>query len=345
MKGRLVDFLLDYFGFLLRAVTVLAVVLVVLAALAALRNRNRKAGDGELDVVKLNDRYKQMAHQLQHALLDRHQLKALRKAEAKQEKSRKKEAKDRPRVFVLDFDGDIKASAADPLAQEVTALLELAKPTDEVVLRLESGGGIVNGYGLAASQLARIRAAGVPLTVCVDKVAASGGYLMACVGQRILSAPFALIGSIGVVAQLPNVHRLLKRHDVDFEVVTAGKYKRTLTLFGENTEQGREKFKQDLEDIHGLFKEFVSRYRPQLLVDEVATGEVWLGEAALNKHLVDELKTSDEYLAERAKQAELFQLRYVQKRNLAQRIGVGTSLALDRVVLSWLTRLLQQRFW
>ncbi|NQD92283.1 protease SohB, partial [Pseudomonas sp. CrR25] len=184
-----------------------------------------------------------------------------------------------------------------------------------------------------------------PLTVCIDKVAASGGYMMACIGEKIISAPFAILGSIGVVAQLPNVHRLLKKHDIDFEVLTAGEYKRTLTVFGENTEKGREKFQEDLESIHELFKNFVARYRPQLKIDEVATGEVWLGQAALEKQLVDELKTSDEYLAGRAADAELFHLHYVEKKTLQERVGLAASVALDRFVLNWLGRLNQQRFW
>lgn len=169
--------------------------------------------------------------------------------------------------------------------------------------------------------------------------------MMACIGEKIISAPFAVLGSIGVVAQLPNLHRLLKKHDIDFEVLTAGEYKRTLTIFGENTEKGRQKFQEDLEITHELFKNFVARYRPQLAIDEIATGEVWLGMSALEKQLVDELKTSDEYLAERAKTAELFHLHYAEKKSLQERIGLAASVALDRFALTWLSRLNQQRFW
>jgi len=200
---------------------------------------------------------------------------------------------------------------------------------------------MVHGYGLAASQLARIRQAGVPLTVCVDKVAASGGYMMACIGNRILSAPFAILGSIGVVAQIPNLHRLLKKHDIDYEVLTAGEYKRTLTVFGENTEKGRQKFQEDLELTHVLFKDFVSRFRPQLDIDQVATGEVWLGQAALGRQLVDELKTSDEYLAERAREADIYHLHFAQKKSLQERVGMAAGSALDGV----LGTLQKQRFW
>ena len=342
------EFLLDYADFLLRTLTVVIAIIAVLLTMAALRGKGRGKGSGQLQVSRLNDFYKTLRERLEHELLDKAQLKARRKAEAKQAKQEKKECKEglsKPRVFVLDFDGDIKATATDSLRHEITALLSMATAQDEVVLRLESGGGLVHGYGLAASQLARIRQAGVPLTVCVDKVAASGGYMMACIGDKVLSAPFAILGSIGVVAQLPNIHRLLKKHDIDVEMLTAGEYKRTLTVLGENTEKGREKFQEDLDTTHELFKNFVARYRPQLNIDEIATGEVWLGVSALNKHLVDELKTSDEYLAERAREAELFHLHFAEKKSLPERFGLAASVTLDRLLLNWWSRFNQQRFW
>lgn len=343
-EGIYVEFFADYMGFLAKTVTLVVAIVVVLLAAGMARGKVRRAS-GHLQVDKLNDFYKQLRHRLEQSVLDKDQLKAAHKIEAKAQKQAKKAGVHKPRVFVLDFDGDIKASATDNLRHEITALLSLAKPQDEVVLRLESGGGMVHSYGLASSQLARIRQAGVPLTVCIDKVAASGGYMMACIGEKIIAAPFAVLGSIGVVAQLPNVHRLLKKHDIDFEVHTAGEYKRTLTVFGENTEKGREKFQQDLETIHELFKGFVARYRPKLAIDEIATGEVWLGLSALDKQLVDELGTSDEYLAERARDADLFHLHYVEKKSLQERVGLAASVALDRFSLNWLSRLNQQRFW
>ncbi|MGJ0534775.1 MAG: protease SohB [Methylocystis sp.] len=343
-KGECVEFFAEYASFLAKTITLVVAILVLLVAASVVRSKGRRPA-GHLQVNKLNDFYKQLRQRLEHSVLDKDQLKATHKAEAKAAKQAKKAGLHKPRVFVLDFDGDIKASATDHLRHEITALLSLATPQDEVVLRLESGGGMVHSYGLASSQLARIRQAGVPLTVCIDKVAASGGYMMACIGDKVIAAPFAVLGSIGVVAQLPNVHRLLKKHDIDFEVHTAGEYKRTLTIFGENTEKGREKFQQDLETIHELFKNFVARYRPNLNIDEIATGEVWLGLSALEKRLVDELRTSDEYLAERALKAELFHLHYVEKKTLQERVGLAASVALDRFTLNWLSRLNQQRFW
>jgi serine protease SohB len=340
-----VEFLAEYASFLAKTVTLVIAIVVVLVTAATLRSKGRRRSAGQLQVSKLNDFYKGLRERLEQSLFDKDQLKTLRKQQAKSEKKHKKQPESKPRVFVLDFDGDIKASATESLRHEITALLSLATPKDEVVLRLESGGGMVHSYGLASSQLARIRQAGVPLTICIDKVAASGGYMMACIGDKIISAPFAILGSIGVVAQLPNVNKLLKKHDIDFEVLTAGEYKRTLTVFGENTEKGREKFQQDLDITHRLFKNFVSQYRPQLAIDEVATGEIWLGVAALDKQLVDELKTSDEYLADRAKSAELFHLHYAERKSLQERVGLAASSSLERVLVNGWGRLTQQRFW
>ncbi|MGV8920616.1 MAG: protease SohB [Pseudomonas sp.] len=340
------DFVFEYTSFLAKTVTLVVAILIVLAAAASLRSKGRRKAAGQLQVSKLNDFYKALRERLEQSLLDKDRLKALRKEQGKTlKKEKKKPTEAKSRVYVLDFDGDIKASATESMRHEITALLTLATPKDEVVLRLESGGGMVHSYGLASSQLARIRQAGIPLTICIDKVAASGGYMMACIGNKIISAPFAILGSIGVVAQLPNVNRLLKKHDIDFEVLTAGEYKRTLTVFGENTEKGREKFQEDLDITHELFKNFVARYRPQLAIDEVATGEVWLGMAALDKQLVDELKTSDEYLADRAKVAEVFHLHYSERKSLQERVGLAASGSVDRLLLNWWSRLTQQRFW
>jgi serine protease SohB len=340
-----VEFIFDYASFLAKTVTIVIAIIVVLVVIASMRGRGRRSAGGQLHVTKLNDFYKGLRDRLEGSLLDRARLKALRKAQAKDLKKDKKSTEAKPRVYVMDFDGDIKASATENMRTEITALLTLATPKDEVVLRLESGGGMVHSYGLASSQLARIRQAGIPLTICIDKVAASGGYMMACIGNRIISAPFAVLGSIGVVAQLPNVNRLLKKHDIDFEVLTAGEYKRTLTVFGENTEKGREKFQEDLDITHELFKNFVASYRPQLQIDEVATGAVWLGLAAKDKQLVDELKTSDEYLSEKAKTADVFHLHYAERRSLQQRVGLAATASVDRLVTGWWAKLTQQRFW
>ena len=234
------------------------------------------------------------------------------------------------RVFVLDFNGDIQASAVGNLRNEISAVLQVASDKDEVVVRLESPGGLVHSYGLAASQLKRVRDREIPLTICVDQVAASGGYMMACIGSRLMAAPFAVIGSIGVVAQIPNFHRLLKKNNVDVELMTAGEYKRTLTIFGENTDKMREKFQEELDDTHLLFKQFVRDNRASLDLDKVATGEHWFGLRALELGLVDELKTSDEYLVERSDQAEVFEVRWEEKRRLIDRLGLAAEGAITR---------------
>lgn len=245
----------------------------------------------------------------------------------------------RKRLFVVLFDGDIKASALSNLREEITAILQIAGSEDEVVVCLESPGGMVANYGLAASQLARVRSAGVKLTIIVDKVAASGGYMMACVADRILAAPFAMLGSIGVVAQLPNFHRLLQRNDVDFELFTAGEYKRTVTMFGENTAEGKEKFQSDLEEIHTLFQHFVTEFRPQLDIGKVATGEVWFGQRAIEMKLIDEIKTSDEYLTTQAKNADLFQVEYKERHNIAKKFGLAAQSGIESAAARLFSRL------
>lgn len=300
-------------------------VLLVLAAVATLRLARRRDSPREphLQVKKLNDKYQGLADALQHAMLSKHDLKHYLHDRRRAEKEAQRNAEVRPRVFVLEFKGDLRASAVRTLREEITAVLTVATPKDEVFVRLESGGGLVMSYGLAASQLARIKQAGIPLVVAVDQIAASGGYLMACVADRILAAPFAIVGSIGVVAQLPNLHGLLKKHDIDYELHTAGEYKRTLTLFGENTEQGRAKLKEELEETHTLFKNFLTAHRPQLDIAAVATGEHWHGVRALELKLVDDLITSDDYLLKRAQDAALYALRYPTRRSLGEKLGLS----------------------
>ena len=337
------EILFGYLEFLAKVATVVIAVIVVFGALSAIRRRGRHS-PGQLRVKKLNEFFSDLQQRLELSMLNKKQAKQLIKKKAKSLKLEKQGESDRPRVFVLDFDGDIRASATDNLRNEITALLNVASQDDEVLLRLQSGGGLVSSYGLAASQLVRIRDAGIPLTVCIDKVAASGGYMMACIANKIMSSPFAMVGSIGVVAQLPNLNRLLNRYDIDFEVLTAGEFKRTLTVFGKNTEEGRAKFQQDLEVTHELFKNFVSNYRPSLDINAIATGEVWLWVNAQKKQLVDEIKTSDEYLTSRAKHADLYHLQYVNRKTFQERVGLTASSILDRVLLSWISRLVEHRY-
>ena len=338
------EFLLDIAGFLSKTlIIVIAIIAVILTVFAARRDRGGRS-DGQLNVSSLNDFYDDLQEEMQAEILDKAQYKAERKALEQQRKHESESDSPRQRVFVLDFDGDMQASEVSTLRQEISAVLSMARPEDEVVIRLESPGGVVHGYGLAASQLARIRDANIPLTICIDKVAASGGYLMACIGNKIISAPFAVLGSIGVVAQVPNIHRLLKKHDVDVEMLTAGEYKRSLTLMGENTEKGREKFQEDLETTHLLFKQFVHHYRPQLDMDRIATGEVWLGTDALKMQLVDELQTSDSYLTQKVRNADVYSVNFSRKKPLTERMGLAAAQGAEHSLMRLWSKLNNQRW-
>ena len=246
------ELLAEYLGFLLKIVTLLVALVILIVSVTAIK-RSRE-GDEQLQVQELNERQQDLRLSLQEEWLDSKAIKKLHKEREKKAKADLASQSTRPRVFVLDFKGDLDASQAPVLGREISLLLGLLRPEDEVVVRLESAGGYVHSYGHAAAQLQRLRDKNLALTVCVDRVAASGGYMMACTATKLLVAPFAILGSIGVVAEVPNVHRLLKKHEVDYEVLTAGDYKRTLTVFGENTPEGKQKFLDDLEQTHQMFK-------------------------------------------------------------------------------------------
>ena len=343
------EIFIGYGVFILEVITLLLIVAAVVTTVISIKQK-KHTQQGELVITDLSQTFKETGKALREFHLSEEELKAVEKAEKKAEKMKAKalkaqrkkgeatEEEQKPTLYVLHFKGDIAASETMALREEISAIIQTAKSDDEVLLCLESPGGMVHGYGLAASQLARLKQHDIKLTVAVDKVAASGGYMMACVADKIVSAPFAIIGSIGVVAQVPNVHRLLKKHDVDVDVMTAGEYKRTVTILGENTEKGKQKFQQELDETHQLFKQFVAQYRPHLDVDRVATGEHWFGQQALQLNLVDEILTSDDVLLQAMKEKRVLGLRYTVKKPLLQRIGKQAEESADNLLLNLLKK-------
>lgn len=332
------EFLIEYGMFAAKLITVVAAIVIALIAVIgfSFAKTQLSGADERIEVKKLNDKFHNMGMTLKSALLSEKAFKSEIKEDKKKQKSKNKgEPEDRNRIFVCEFSGDIKASAVDSLREEISAILAVAEEHDEVVALIESPGGTVHGYGLAASQLARLRKKNIKLTAAVDKVAASGGYMMACVADHIIAAPFAIIGSIGVVAQLPNFNRLLKQHNIDFEEVTAGEHKRTLTVFGENTDEDRAKFKEELEDAHALFKEFVSDNRPSVDIEKIATGEHWFAKRALELDLVDELITSDDYLFSASEEKDIYQVSFHRKKPVLEKMIGGSS----RLVMKFLESL------
>ena len=324
----MLEIFLEYGLFLLKVITVLISVIVLISFVAASKKSNTSEG---LEIENLNEKYKGLSDSLNKAVMEKDEWKKKQKSEKTIAKKNKKKKTRKPKAYILDFIGDIKASAVSSLREEVTAILDIAKRNDQIVLRLDNHGGVVHEHGLAASQLARIRQKKIHLTVVVDKVAASGGYLMASVANKIYAAPFAILGSIGVIAQLPNFNRLLDNYGVDFEQITAGQYKRNVTMFGKNTDEDREKLKDQLEEIHELFKSSVNEYRPQLDLERVATGEHWYGSKALELGLIDEIKTSDELLIEMAKKYEIFSVKLKIKKPLKKRLLSNIDSLLEKV--------------
>lgn len=320
------QFLMEYGLFLAKITTIVVSILVIIAFAFAMALKD-KEDRPRLRIKKINDKYDRYTNRINEMILDRKDYKKFKKQQKKDIEERKRNPI--KKVFVIDFYGDIKASETHGLTECITAILTSATTDDEVVVRVDSGGGMVHAYGLASSQLQRIRQHNIPLTVAIDKVAASGGYMMACVADRIIAAPFAIVGSIGVIAQLPNFNRFLKKRDIEYEQIMAGEYKRTLSMFGENTKKDRVKTQEDVENIHTLFKNFVTEHRPQVLIDQVSTGEHWHGIQALQLNLVDQLITSDEYLLTASKHSDIYQVKYKSKRKVTEKFIGGLDAMLN----------------
>lgn len=325
------EFFFSYGLFIAKVITGL---IALAFAVAIVGSGRKKDESSKLKITNLNEKHIELTNSVKYALLDKKAIKQQQKEEAKkakQDKKAKVQEKPKSKLFVLNFDGDIRASEVETLREEITAMLSVAEPHDEVLLKLDNSGGMVHEHGLAASQLQRIKDARLNFTVSIDRVAASGGYMMACVADKIVAAPFAIIGSIGVLAQLPNFNRLLDKAGIDFEQHTAGEFKRTVTMFGKNGEKEREKLKTELQETHDLFRDFVSENRPKLEIEKVSTGEHWYGKQALDLALVDELKTSDEYLIENLELYDIYELKMEVKQSLQDKFFGGLFSSVDRL--------------
>jgi serine protease SohB len=358
------EYLFEYGMFVAKVLTLVVAIIVLIGVLVSAGSRGRRGANapkGSISIMHLNDELDDMRDAMRRSVLDKELFKQEQKLEKKRSKeeakAHKKRLKQSPqndhdpeddfkkRVYVIDFDGDLEASSVESLREEITAILSLARPKDEVLLRLESPGGMVHAYGLASSQLLRIKDQKVTLTICVDKVAASGGYMMACLADKLIAAPFAILGSIGVLVQLPNFNRLLRKHDVDYETITAGEFKTTLSTFGEITQKGREKVKEDIEAMHSLFKDWVKQHRPVVDIDSIATGETWVGLQALERSMVDELMTSDQCIVEACEDADVFHVRYDIRRSLGDKLGMAVQSSIDRAFMGLLRRVRESRFY
>ncbi len=355
------EYLIQYGMFLAKAATIVIAIIIVFGAIAASGNRQRKSGKkGHIKVTHLNEHFDEMKDTLRHTVLAKDQLKQVHKSEKKQAKletkeqaklekeALKKTETDSPaeqesdvpirkkRVYVLNFTGDIAAEEVSSLREEITAVLSLAEPSDEVLLRLESPGGMVHAYGLASSQLLRIKSKQIPLTICVDKVAASGGYMMACLADRLIVAPFSIIGSIGVLVQIPNFYRVLKKHEIDYEIISAGEFKRTLSQFGEITQKGKDKVQEEVETMHDIFKKWIKDHRPSVDIDKIATGETWVGTQAKERYMVDEIKTSDECIVSACENADVFEVEFEIQKSIQDKIGSVFQGTVEKLFSNWL---------
>ena len=339
----MIDLLVAYGFFLLKVITVLLVILIPILMISSSTKHKKETDKGRIIVKNLSDKLEEIGVTLKSAEMDPKAYKSFLK---ERNKKKKKELKGKSKeiVYVLDFKGDIQASAVDKLKQEINAIIASQVKCKEVVVKVESGGGSAYAYGLCAAELKRLVDNKIKLTVCIDKIAASGGYLMSCVATKIVAAPWAIVGSIGVIAQLPNFHRLLKKLDIDIEMHTAGKFKRTLTTLGKNTQQGRKKFISELEDLHIVFKDFVKENRSKIQVAKVSTGEVWQGDKAKKLGLIDEIGTSDDYLLKLASKFKLLEIQYFEKKPFTARLGTAAEVIVEKGIYKILDIFNKDRF-
>ena len=318
-----IELLSNYSLFLIKTLTVLISILLIISFIV---NSKKSDQSGSIEIKNVNKELDSIEENIKKNILTKSDFKKFIKAKKKSNKKLEK------RLFVIDFKGNIRASEIVSLRREVSGVILSCKKGDEVLLRLENSGGTVHEHGLAASQLKRIKDKKIPLTICVDKVAASGGYMMACVANKIIASPFAIIGSIGVLAQVPNFNKLLKDKGINFEQHTAGNYKRTVTMFGENTDKDREKLNEQLEEIHLLFKNFITSQRKNIDIEKVATGEYWYGENALSLNLIDEIMTSDEYILSMKEKFEITHIKYKPVKTFSDKISKISSSFTNKAI-------------
>jgi serine protease SohB len=314
----MIQYFVEYSFFALQAITVL--LLIFLPFMLIMKAKiSGKGASNKITIEHVNTALENSKLAFESILFDKKALKQRRKNFKRAQKKGSK-LPIKKRSFVCRFDGDLKASQVEQLRREITAILLVTNAGDEVILVLNSAGGTIHGYGLAASQLSRLREKGVSLSVCVDSVAASGGYMMACVADHLSAAPFAIIGSVGVIAQIPNFNKVLKEKNIEYEQITAGEHKRTLTMFGENTIEGRTKFQSEIDDAHQLFKDFIAKFRPNLDIENIATGEHWFASKAIELGLVDAIATSDEVIMQRALTNDVYEIKADRKKSAFEKL-------------------------
>ncbi|CAB3976441.1 protease SohB [Candidatus Azoamicus ciliaticola] len=306
------NILTDYTIFFLKIITIIILLLLtIITCLIIIKNKDNKY----IEIKNINKKYITLKKMFLSEILKKTEKKNIIKNINKEEKIIKTK-----NLFILNFNGDINASDINNLKDILSILILNKKYVDEVLIKLTSNGGIVTNYGLAATQLKRLKNENINLTISIDTIAASGGYMMACVANKIIASHFSIIGSIGVLGIIPNINKMLNKNNIEIEYHTSGKYKKTLSVIGENTEIGRKKFIESLENTHFLFKNFVKENRSQINIDEIATGEYWYGIDALKLNLIDKIQTSDEYIMENLNNTKIYEIKLNEKTNIKNKI-------------------------
>lgn len=288
--GEFIMWLLSLGQHMLIFALLLLAVMIAFALLGLLSRKNAQArGNKQAAAHNLTKVHPDLVYNLRAALANQ---------PARNKLSRARPASGKV-TAVLRFEGDTMATGRQDFARMVDEVLHNKERIQRVIVVVNSPGGGVSVYGQMFAGMERMRNAGVDVTACVDTYAASGGYLMSVPAQRIIAAPFAMVGSIGVVSEFMNFNKLLRRLGVEPMTITAGELKRTVTPLSEVTEENKAAYKAQLEAIHRQFIAVVKKYR-EVDADRVCTGNHWTAAESveLKLNLVDGLATSQEYLFE-----------------------------------------------
>lgn len=181
-------------------------------------------------------------------------------------------------------------------------MIEMAEDDERVkaiVLRVDSPGGTV----AASEEIATyVKECEKPVVVSVGDVGASGAYMISSQADSIWANPGSSVGSIGVIAQIPNVSGLLDMVGVEFQTFTAGEYKDAGSAYRDLTKEEEALIQGEVEEAYDQFIDIVAEGRglERAKVEELAIGWTWSGVRAKELGLVDEVGTYRDALEDAA---------------------------------------------
>jgi signal peptide peptidase SppA len=240
-----------------------------------------------------------------------------------------------PTVNIIRLQGAIANSSRGlddtSLAPVIERAFAKGKPV-AVALEINSPGGSAVQSSLIAARIRGLATEkNIPVFAFVEDVAASGGYWLACAADEIIIDRGSIVGSIGVISAGFGLDQAIARYGVERRVHTAGKSKSMLDPFKPEKPEDIERLRGLLGDLHTYFIDHVKSRRGARLKDnpDLFTGEIWVGDKAVEQGLADDIGHLVPTLKDRYGNKVRFR-RFGQKRSLLQRFGAqlaGDALA------------------